>query len=269
MKPRILTPREQNFLRRHRIDANDVGKREMPIEYFVGWAEFAGREFVVNRHTLIPRIETEELVAAALSDLQELSSRHHTPLRVADVGTGCGCIGITLWLETQKLEIPIRLSMIDISDEALEVARENIQRVISLGKIKVKSDIKIIKSHLLDQIGSGIKFDLIIANLPYIPSTRIESLPKSVTDFEPRLALDGGKDGLELIKRLLFNARGRIKPHGRIALEIDDTHSPVDFKEFLDWPIEIRKDSFGKNRFLMANAPPSSPSRQKCCGIKV
>lgn len=259
MKPRIFSPQEQNFLRRHRLGANDMGESEMPIEYLAGLAEFAGREFVVNRHTLIPRVETEELVAAALSDLNELSSRGHTPLRVADVGTGCGCIGITLWLETLKREIPIRLSLIDISDHALEVARENIRRIISPGMINVTSKIKVIKSHLLDQIGSGIKFDLIIANLPYIPSSRIESLPKSVTDFEPRLALDGGKDGLELIGQLLRQSRHHLKPRGLVLLEVDDTHAMADFKESCDWSIQIDQDSFGKNRLLTAKLRPCHP----------
>lgn len=255
---RQLTPREINFLNCHGIGEIDLAKiGEAPIEYLVGRAEFYGREFAVNEHVLIPRIETEELINLGLASLSSASY----PLLIADLGTGSGCVGITLYLEILSLSSrarsrrrvegsspAIQMFLSDISETSLEVARKNVDRLAPR-----PHSISFIKSDLFDQFPPDLKFDLVIANLPYIPSRRIPKLPDSVKDFEPRLALDGGPDGLKLINKLIAQSRSRLKPKGVLLLEIDETHVLSDFKIPPDFRAEIIRDQFGEKRFLRIN----------------
>jgi release factor glutamine methyltransferase len=190
----------------------------IPEAYKTGFQRFYGRDFFVNRDVLIPRIETEEII-----DLV----KKYRPKKIADVGAGSGCIGITL-----ALELKCEVTLIDISPKAMAVARINAKRLGA--KVKIK------KHDLLD----GGKYDLVVANLPYIPRRRHRHLPPEVRDYEPRLALDGGRRGLEIIYRLLENCRAKT-----IILEIDDTHKKSDFERFGE--VEILKDRFGKTRFAL------------------
>ena len=107
-----------------------------------------------------------------------------------------------------------------------------------------------LKSNLFDSYLKNLKFDLIVANLPYIPSARIPKLPESVKDFEPHLALDGGSDGLKLINKLIAQSQSRLKPKGVLLLEIDETHKIKDLKLPKNFRARIIKDLFGKKRFL-------------------
>ncbi|MDO8515491.1 MAG: peptide chain release factor N(5)-glutamine methyltransferase [bacterium] len=193
----------------------------IPEEYKTGFAKFYGRSFFVNKNVLIPRIETEEIIKIVMDSGLGRNDR------IADVGCGSGCIGITLKLEMPNCDV----TLIDISNKALEVAKINANRL--------NADVKIINHDLLD---NG-KYDLVVANLPYIPHARIKKLDPSVRNYEPHIALDGGKKGLEIIYRLLNNCAAKI-----IILEIDDTHKKSDFKKFGD--AKIIKDQFGRNRFL-------------------
>jgi release factor glutamine methyltransferase len=103
---------------------------------------------------------------------------------------------------------------------------------------------------LFDSYPKDLKFDLIIANLPYIPTSRISKLPKSVKDFEPRLALDGGPDGLKLINKLIAQSQTRLKPGGVLLLEIDETHRIKDLKLPKNFRAGIIRDLFENERFL-------------------
>lgn len=201
----------------------------MPSEYITKKAIFCGREFFVSPDVLIPRIETEEII-----DLVLRHSARVQNLLIADVGTGCGCVGITL--ANKFPEAVVYLS--DISDKALEIARRNANQEI------------ILKSDLLENYPE-ILFDVIVANLPYIPTKRIPRLLASVRKYEPHLALDGGPKGTTIINRLLAQLPKHLKPGGLAILEIDDTHTLKSFKLPKDFKGEIKKDQFGRNRFLI------------------
>lgn len=245
---RVLSPYEKNQLRQFgKTEADLLAAGEMPVEYFTGKVEFAGHVFSVDQRALIPRVETEELVDLAVQQLVTLAEKTQRPLVVADIGCGCGAIGISVYLQAQKLGIPVDLYLSDISSAALKVARKNVADLASANK-----NIHILKSDLLAAYPKKLQFDLIIANLPYIPSSRIATLESSVKNFEPHVALDGGTDGLKYMHRLLAAAQGRLANNGIILLEIDYTHtlaeilSPVTYLEG-----KIVQDSFERSRFAV------------------
>lgn len=174
-----------------------------PLPYLLGSWEFYGRKYIVNPAVLIPRPETELMVNDALSWLN-----NHLSCRIAaDIGTGTGCIAISLACEISDLHI----TALDSSLTALDVA---IQNSIKLG---CTDQIQFIQSDLLNRLSAPV--DLIAANLPYIPSDILRQLP--VAQHEPLSALDGGPDGLDLIRRLLAEAPDRMNPGGLILLEIE------------------------------------------------
>lgn len=212
---------------------------QKPPEYITGKATFCGREFFVSPDVLIPRIETEEIIRHCEEHATKQSSL------IADIGTGCGCIGITLSSELPNAQIYLS----DISDRALTIARKNSTRET------------ILKSNLFEDYPKDISFDIIVANLPYIPSTRIKRLPGSVKDFEPILALDGGPDGILLINKLLSQIPDHLKKDGLAIFEIDDTHSLKSFIIPKGFKASIKKDQFGKNRFLVIKGVPKITAR--------
>lgn len=215
---------------------------EKPVEYITGKADFAGLTLAVTPDVLIPRIETEELV-----DLAFAFCRGKSNLCIADVATGSGCIGIALAKKLEKEGLNFQLVFTDISEAALEISQKNATRLLSQ-----PTNLSFVISDLLDNLGGYPKFDLIVGNLPYIPSERLRVLPRSVVDFEPLIALDGDRDGLKFIKKLLNQAENFLKHVGELILEIDGTHVINDFGEFGNYEKEIIKDSLGKNRFLVA-----------------
>lgn len=251
---RKLTPFEINHLIKHGIDPLKVFD-DTPVEYITGIAEFYGREFKVDKNVLIPRIETEEIIDLVLEKL----NMQNSPSRIsfADIGTGSGAIGLTLAAELTKLGQYFKGYLSDISETAISITKYNSKSLLKsyrencfTDKITHESKIKIIKSNLLENYPKSTKnsFDFIIANLPYIPSSRILNLENPVKDFEPHLALDGGSDGFFYIRKLLNQAQNYLKPDGVLILEVDDTH--LSAKEFeKNWYIETRNDQFRKNRF--------------------
>lgn len=249
---RQLSPYEQNHLRRHGIDPGTIEKYgQMPVEYITGFAEFYGRKFVVNPHVMIPRVETEGLIDLTLKHCVSLPSSlglHPSSLSVADIGTGCGCIGITLYKELEGRGMTPDVYLSDVSEAALAVVRINVDRLVS-----TPHHIHLIKSNLLTNYERTNYFDLIVANLPYIPSGRIASLPPSVRDYEPRLALDGGADGLRYVNRMLKEAPVRLAPRGVMLLEIDEAHGDHFPPRDGDWTMEVARDSFGRKRFLICS----------------
>lgn len=202
-----------------------------PEQYRRGLARFCGRDFIVSPAVLIPRIETEQIV----EEIQKIFPQD-TPLRIADVGTGSGCLGITLAL----IYINSQVYLTDISEPALAVARQN------TAKHQVK--VRIVKSDLLNAIPKNL--DVIVANLPYIPSGRLSKLAKSVRDFEPHLALNGGPKGTTIINRLLTQIAARTQKPKLVLLEIDDTHRLSDFSLPPGYHAEILKDLFRRPRIL-------------------
>lgn len=239
MRPN-LSPYEQNWLRKFRVPEekwSQIG--EEPVEYVTGWAEFDNHLFKVNHDVLIPRIESMDIVnmAEKILDSKENAS-------VADVGTGSGALGIAVYLRRKKVNMKTDLVMSDISQSAIEVAHENWRLLAGDEKVEI----------LVSDLMSGYhkkKFDLIMGNLPYIPSFRVKGLPESVVDYEPHLALDGGKEGLEIIFRFLSQAKDYLTADGSIILEIDYAHTIEDFVNKGFSKVEIVKDEFGQRRFVV------------------
>jgi release factor glutamine methyltransferase len=194
----VLTPRQQRLLTRL------LGDLAMgtPLPYLTGQQEFFGLAFEVSPAVLIPRPETELLVERALEWLGRYPERR----RAADVGTGSGCIAVSLAHHVPDL----RILAVDRSWDALRVARRN------AALHQVAQRITFIQDDLLSAAAGP--FDLVCANLPYIPSHNLSTLP--VAAFEPHLALDGGPDGLLFVSPLLADAPRWLAPGGRLLLEI-------------------------------------------------
>ena len=177
-------------------------KKNEPIAYILKKKEFWSKEFLVNKNTLIPRPETELLVEKIVNYFTDKS------LFILDVGTGSGCILLALLDELKKAQG----IGIDISNRAIKVAIKNSK------KLNLKNNPKFY-NRSLDQI-FGVKFDLIVSNPPYISSYEIKNLSEDIRKYEPRLALDGGNDGLDVIKKVIYKSRSILKRKGMLALEI-------------------------------------------------
>ena len=186
-------------------------KRE-PLAYILQYKEFYGVNLLVNPDVLIPRPETECMVEHAL--FMALMGMETPDLVIADVGTGTGAIAINL-----ALHLPAaRIYAVDCADPVLDVAAYNIRAH------NVADRITLGKGDLLEPVPEPV--DLILANLPYIPSDRFPNLQPEVR-WEPQLALDGGSEGLDLIRRLLAQAPAKLKEHGIILLELDPEQVPA------------------------------------------
>jgi len=212
-----------------------------PLPYVIGHWEFFGLDFHLTPAVLIPRPETELLVERAIIWLRA----HPTRRKAIDVGTGSGCIGISLAVNISEIHILLT----DISLEALNVAHMNADSHGLLGRLEF------IQADLLDGVSGP--FDLICANLPYIPTPLVNMLP--VGEREPRLALDGGLNGTAVINRLLEQARKRLAPGGLLLLEIESSQAQaVTARANADYPtskVQILKDLAGMDRCLEIERP--------------
>lgn len=209
-----------------------------PLPYLLGSWEFFGLPFAVSPDTLIPRPETELLVEHALGWLQA----HPKQRRLVDVGTGTGCIAISLGVRIPDLKI----WACDLSISALQLARENARR------LGTAAQMTFIQSDLLGPFSKAQPFDLITANLPYIPSSQLHTLP--VARWEPVEALDGGVDGLAIIRRLLAEAPPRLAPGGLALLEIEANQGSrsceLARKAFPGASVQIIQDLAGNDRLI-------------------
>ena len=208
-----------------------------PLPYVLGEWEFFGRGFKVTPEVLIPRPETELLVETALDWLHAHSDKR----TAAEAGAGSGIISVSLAAEIPDLKI----SATDISPPAAAITRENAARYCLEHRISVQED-----DLLTGQPGP---FDLIAANLPYIPTQTLRQLP--VYQHEPALALDGGEHGLDLIERLLGQATTRLAPGGMILLEIESSQgqaaASIAMREFPQAEIHVLPDLAGHPRLLV------------------
>lgn len=255
---RQFIPYEINHLIKFGFDPFEVSKTAdeyIPVEYITEKAEFYGNIFEVNKNTLIPRIETEQLINIGL----ELVDKKN--IVFTDIGTGSGAIAISFAKQLLENSQSFEGYLSDSSDSAILIAKKNIDTLFSplhqncfTNKIK-NSQLKIIKSDLLEHYPKNKLFNIIFANLPYIPSSRINKLNSSVKDYEPLAALDGGMDGLNLIRKLLSKAEKYLTKDGYLLLEVDDTHDEKKSEEFKDkWKIEVRRDLNEKIRFWICEA---------------
>jgi release factor glutamine methyltransferase len=184
---------------------------EEPIAYLTGRAHFFSLEFEVNRDVLIPRADTETLVENVLQ-MARMQTGMETP-RVLDLCTGSGCIACAIAKHLKTAQV----LAVDISPAAVAVARRNVERLGLAERVTVEEgDLYEPLSRVVDPR----PFDLIVANPPYIPSAAVAKLDRSVREYEPVKALDGGPDGLAIHRRILEQVDDRLVPGGRVYLEI-------------------------------------------------
>tara|TARA_B100000287_G_scaffold81544_1_gene74155 strand:+ start:225 stop:968 length:744 start_codon:yes stop_codon:yes gene_type:complete len=204
-----------------------------PLQYIEEEVSFYDMSFQVNESVLIPRPETEYFI-------EKIIDRVYEPKKIIDVGTGSGCIGLSLAKHFTDSEVHLT----DISLDALSVAGINSK--------KNKINVNIYESNLLREVRDN-DFDLIVANLPYIPTADIGALPVEVVHYEPLIALDGGEDGLDYIDQLLKQARYKLSATGLLALEIDSRSGDRLIEMTKSYKgVEVITDLAGKDRYVFA-----------------
>lgn len=210
-----------------------------PVAYILGEKEFLSRPFMVTPACLIPRPETELLVERVI----EIGEGRSRPV-IVELGTGSGAIAISL-----KLALDCRIYAADVSVEALQVAALNAKRLGAEGEINF------ITTNLFAGL-KDIKADIIVSNPPYVPTAEWASLPEEIKGFEPRLALDGGQDGLKTYRRIINEAGNYLKKNGCLALELgaglaSKVKGLVEEKGLFS-SLETVKDYAGHTRILLA-----------------
>jgi release factor glutamine methyltransferase len=226
----------------YRVLVKRRGEHE-PVAYILGRKEFYRLPLTVTRDTLIPRPETERLVDEAARLAKEMGSEE---IRIADVGCGSGAIAVALAKTLPKA----RITAIDVSEPALKVARINIEAHGVADRVETRL------GSLLAPL-AGERLELICANLPYVPDADMSTLAPDVAAYEPRLALAGGPEGLDLIAPLIEAAPAHLTPGGRLVLEIwpDSFAKAAALCERAGLkPMEPVLDLSCKNRILVAGA---------------
>jgi release factor glutamine methyltransferase len=216
-----------------------------PLQYLRGRTEFFGLECEVRPGALIPRADTEVLVELAVDRLARVPRLVDQPVRFADVGTGSGCIAVSIAV---AVEHAVGMA-IDSSVRALTVARRNINRHGLADRIIVR------RGDLCEPLRRETwRVELIAANLPYIPRGAFKTLEPQIRDHEPRLALDGGPDGLTVIDRLVRTAADSLLPGGWLLLEvgIGQAGRVADYAQQVGWRVEtIERDLAGIDRVVV------------------
>ena len=210
-----------------------------PVQYIIGHVDFRGLKIQCDSRALIPRPETELLVE---SIVQSSEFRVRSDLRIVDVGTGTGCIALSLLNEIPDADV----TAVDISLDALALAKKNAD-ALGFGE-----RLKLVQSDLLKCIEAET-FDVVVSNPPYIASTVCDKLDSAVRDYEPRLALDGGGDGLDLIRKLAAQAFKILNIGGGIFLEIGFEQGAPAAQCLTDCgfrDVEVRKDYCGHDRIV-------------------
>jgi release factor glutamine methyltransferase len=218
------------------------GKRE-PLQHILGSVSFCGIELAVGPQALIPRPETEILAEMAWTWLNRPS--HVGRPTVLDFGTGSGCLSVAIALKSTGAIV----YALDTSRPALELARENARRHA------LNERINFLEDSGFSALPPEIAFDLVVSNPPYIPRAEIDQLEPEVRDHDPRLALDGGEDGLDFYRLIAAEASSRLRAGGRLMLEIGDGQGPAIGEILKDqkWIVEsIGNDYTGRERFVTA-----------------
>ncbi|MDD6224468.1 MAG: peptide chain release factor N(5)-glutamine methyltransferase, partial [bacterium] len=179
--------------------------KKKPIQYVIGNTNFYGNKFLVNEHTLIPRFETEELVEKTLYHIKKIFSDQ--TLKIIDLGTGTGCIGITLKKKLPNTEV----TLVDINPNTLEVTKQNVRNL--------QTEVAIIQSDFWNQITQ--KYHVVISNPPYIKTT--ETIESIVKENEPHIALYAGEDGLDCYRKIISNLKEHLLFPYIVAFEIGCT----------------------------------------------
>ncbi|MBE6146719.1 MAG: peptide chain release factor N(5)-glutamine methyltransferase [Firmicutes bacterium] len=211
-------------------------KQNKPVQYVIGNVNFYGNTFLVNENVLIPRFETEELIEHTSNLIKEIFENKN--IKIIDLGTGTGCIGLTLKNNFHNSEV----TLVDISKKALEVAKKNME---NLGL-----QVNLLESDFFDKVTE--KYDVVISNPPYIKTN--EPIEEIVFNNEPHLALYAGEDGLDCYRKILNNITSHINPTYLIAFEIGETQSEDIIKliknNLPNANIIPKKDMQGRDRML-------------------
>ena len=222
-------------------------RRRIPLAQILGRQSFYGLDFFVNEDVLIPRADTECLVDLVLEDYADLAKQAgSSSLNILDLCTGSGCIGISVAKHLPYQE----LLLVDLSEKALAMAKKNAEK--HLGE-----NVTLLQSDLLTEV-RGKKFSLLLSNPPYIVSRVIPGLDREVSEYEPKMALDGGEDGLVFYRRIAKDAKAVLLPGARLYLEIgyDQGESVKDIfqKEGYE-AVEVFPDLSGNPRVLRGIFP--------------
>ncbi|NHF59317.1 peptide chain release factor N(5)-glutamine methyltransferase [Flavobacteriaceae bacterium TP-CH-4] len=252
----VLTKEEEQPL----FEALSELKLNRPVQYIIGQSHFMGLDFHVNENVLIPRPETEELVRWVVEEISppdfQVQDRektrssisdgsrgdHRSGTVILDIGTGSGCIAISLAKQLPEAEV----HALDVSEAALEVATQN--------ALRHQADIKLTQADILTLDSLGEKFDIIVSNPPYVRELEKKHMHQNVLEHEPDLALFVSDDNpLVFYKRIVHFALENLKPEGRLYLEINqylakETRQLLEDHNFTD--IEVRTDLFGNERMV-------------------
>lgn len=234
----------------------EIEKRaaRIPLQHIIGSTEFMGIDFDVNEDVLIPRSDTETLVKSALDDVQALA-RTGKNFRILDLCCGSGVVGLSL-----AANLPdCRMVLVDISEAAVGLARANLTKIAKAGGAAANPALKKVALKQGDLLAPfkgrfrNEKFDIIVTNPPYIPSAEIAALEPEVSEHEPKLALDGGKDGLAFYRRILCEAPLHLRTGGKLYMEIgapqaSDIKQLAAETDFYEKEIRIVKDLAGHDR---------------------
>ena len=204
-----------------------------PLQYIEEYIPFYSIQINVDQRCLIPRPETEFLI-------ELIKNKSDNPKKILDVGTGSGCIALML----KKLYPESTVDACDISLEALDLAKEN-SEINNL-------EINLFQSDLLNDV-EEVDYDVIVANLPYIPTKTLSSLESEVVDYEPLVALDGGVDGLLHINRLIKEIEEKDIRNLTLFLEVDTSHATTILNNLSHWKqVELEKDLVERDRYIIA-----------------
>lgn len=222
------------------------GQRE-PLQHIIGSTSFCGLEMTVNRNVLVPRPETELLAEAGWQFLNGHKAQGTNTRTALDFGTGSGCIAIALAVKSANT----RVTALDASVAALEVARQNAERNNAVDRIEF------LVSDGFAALPTSARFNLLISNPPYIPSSEIATLQPEVRDFDPPAALDGGGDGLDFYRRLASESQRFLEPEGKIILELGDGQAEAVKQIFTAqrWVVEAVHEDYSKQPRILVARP--------------
>lgn len=242
--------------------------RGEPLQHIEGTVQFRDLVLVADRRALIPRPETEQLVdqvkswakerARASGETVRVGRRGDEPLldRVLDMGTGSGAIALSL----VKEGIAAGAVGLDVSSEALLQAAAN-RAAAGLGEEEV--EFRLVEADVWSGVGREERFDAVVSNPPYVTDAEMEELPAQITEHEPRVALSGGADGLDVVRTIVEKAAGYLRPGGALFLEIGAEQGDA-VRSLLEnhgawWNVKVLVDLAGRDRFVVARVPESPP----------
>lgn len=217
-------------------------KKHEPIQYILGEVDFFGRPFKVNSNVHVPRVETETMVNWVKEDFQELQKQKGSALTLLDIGTGCGLLPITL-----SKELPLKATAVDLSEKALEVAREN-------AEIN-NADVEYLQEDVLKWEKLPKQFDIIVSNPPYVLEKSKKDVQRKILDYEPAVALYvKDEDPMIFNRKIAELAKESLAPNGLVYVEINKYLGAETAKVFAEngFKTEIRKDVFGNDRTVKA-----------------